>query len=101
MVKRTHPFDDDASKYSGASSKSKPVGKRGLALAAVRHDKSSLMIIVQEKTQSDVKGKVNPGQASGDRLHFPSVQARGDPLHEVARSDGHQEFTNHRTQRAP
>ena len=32
---------DEASKHTGASSKSKPVGKRVLALAAVRQDKSS------------------------------------------------------------
>ena len=54
-----------------ASSKSKPDGKRFLALAAVRHDESSPSSVAQEKTPSDVKGQENPGQASGDRLHFP------------------------------
>ena len=32
MAKRSRPFTDGASKYTGASSKSKPVGKRVLAL---------------------------------------------------------------------
>ena len=41
-------------------------------LAAARHEKSSPLISAQEKTQSDVKGQVNPSQVSGDRLHFPS-----------------------------
>ena len=71
MAKRSHPFADEASKFIGASSNLEPVGKRVLALAAVRHDRSSPLIIAQEKTQSDVKGHVNPGQASGDGLHFP------------------------------
>ena len=44
MAKRSHPFTDEASKYQGASSKSKPVGKRVLALAAVRHGQSSPLI---------------------------------------------------------
>ena len=70
MAKRSHPFTDEASKYSGASSMSKPKGKRVLALASVRHTKSSPLISARETTQSDVKGQENPGQASGDRLHF-------------------------------
>ena len=37
MAKRSRPFTDEASKHTSASSKSKPVGKRVLALAAVRH----------------------------------------------------------------
>ena len=41
--------------YAGASSKSKPVGKRVLALVAVRHEKSLPLIMAQEETQSDVK----------------------------------------------
>ena len=40
MAKRSHPSADEASKFPGASSKSKPVGKRILALAAGRHDES-------------------------------------------------------------
>ena len=43
MAKRSRPFTDEASKYTGASSKSKLAGKRILALAAVRHEKSSLL----------------------------------------------------------
>ena len=72
MVKRSHPFVGKASKVSGALSKSKPVGKRVLARAAVRHQMSSPLISAQEKTQFNVQGKENPGQASGDRLHFQS-----------------------------
>ena len=49
MAKRSRPFTDEASKYTGAPSKSKPVGKRVLTLAAVRHEKSSLLISAQEK----------------------------------------------------
>ena len=66
MAKRSHPFVGKASKFSGALSKSKPVGKRVLALAAVRHQMSSPLISAQEKTQFNVQGKENPGQASGD-----------------------------------
>ena len=68
MAKRSRPFTDEASKHTGASSQSKPVGKRVLALAAVRQEKSSPLISAQEKTQPDVKGQENPSQASGDRL---------------------------------
>ena len=71
MAKRSRPCTEEASKYTGASSQSKPEGKRVLALGAVRHRKSSPLITVQEKTQSDVKGQENPDQASGDRVHFP------------------------------
>ena len=71
MTKRTHPFTDEASKYTVARSKSKQEGKRVLGPAAVRHEKSSPLIPAQEKTQSDVKGQENPSQESGDRLHFP------------------------------
>ena len=60
------------------TSKSKPEGKRVLAVAAVRHEKCSPSISAQEKTQSDVKGQENPSPAAGDRLHFPGVQASGD-----------------------
>ena len=35
MATKSHPFTDDASKFTGVSSKSNPVGKRVLALAAV------------------------------------------------------------------
>ena len=62
-------FTDGASKDTGASSKSKLVGKRFLALATVRHEKSSPLSPAQEKMQSDAKGQENPSQASGDRLH--------------------------------
>ena len=41
-----------------------------LALAAVRHEKTSPLTSAQEKTQSEIKGQENPGQASGDRLHL-------------------------------
>ena len=58
MVKRSDAFTDETSKDTGASSKSKPVGKRVRALAAVRRERSSPLIIVQEKTQSDVEGQV-------------------------------------------
>ena len=74
---------DAASKYRGASSKSTPEGKSVLALAAVRHQKSPQVISFQEKTRSDVQGQENPGQESGDRLHFQGVQAPGDGSHEV------------------
>ena len=69
VVKRSRPFTDEASKHTGPSSKSKPEGKRVLALAAVRREKSSPLIPAQETTQSDVKGQVKPSQAPGDRLH--------------------------------
>ena len=42
----------------------------------MRHQKSSPLISAQEKTPSYVKGEENPGQASGDRLQFPVVQAQ-------------------------
>ena len=61
MAISSHQSIDDVHKFTGASSKSRQVGKRVLALAAVR----------QEKTQFDAKGPVRPGQASGDRLRFP------------------------------
>ena len=74
MAKRSHPFFfDGASKFTGASSKSKLVGKRVVALAAVRHQKRSPFIRAQEKTQSDVKGQQNPGQPSGCRLQNPGT----------------------------
>ena len=56
LVPLAHQMDE-ASKFSGASSKSNPLGKRVLALAAVRLEKSSLLILAQEKTQFDVKGQ--------------------------------------------
>ena len=49
-AKRSHPFTDEASKYTHAASESKPVGKRVPALAAVRHAKSSPLFSAQEKT---------------------------------------------------
>ena len=64
MARKSRPFTDEASKYTGASSKSMPVGWRVLALAAVRHEKSSPSISDQEKEQSDVKVHVNRSQAS-------------------------------------
>ena len=50
LVRRSHPFTDEASKYKGL---------------ALRHDKSSPLISAQE-TQSNVKDQENP-----NRLHFP------------------------------
>ena len=55
---------------------------------------------LMEETQSGVKGQVNPSQTSGDRLHFPGVEASGDWSHEVPPGIGrpiaflrvHQEF---------
>ena len=49
----------------------KPVGKRVLALSAVRLEKSSPLISAQEQTQSDVYAQESLSQASTDRLHFP------------------------------
>ena len=87
MAKRSRPSADEASKCKGALSKSKPAGKIVLALAAVRHEKSSPLISAQEKTQSNAEGQEKPSQASGDRLHFPGVQAGRDPSHKVQQSD--------------
>ena len=78
---KNNPFTDEASKFADASSESKPEGKRVLALSAVRHQKNSPLIRAQEKTRSDVKGQVNPSQASGDRWHSPGVGASGDWSH--------------------
>ena len=50
--------------------------------AAVRHDKSSLLSVLQGKTQSHVKGQVN-----STRSHFPGVEASGDRSHTVQQSD--------------
>ena len=50
--------------------------------AAVRHDKSSLLSVLQGKTQSDVKGQVN-----STRSHLPGVEASGDRSHTVQQSD--------------
>ena len=69
---------DDVSKFIGASSKSRVVGQRVLALAAARHEKSSPLSVAEGRTQSDVKGQENPSPGSGDRLHFPHVQAQGE-----------------------
>ena len=55
--------------------------------AGLLHEKSSPLISAQEETQSDVRGQVNPSQASGDRLHLPGVEASGDRSHEVQESD--------------
>ena len=68
IAKRSRPFTDEASKYTGASSKSKLEGKSVLALAAVRHRKSSSLISGQEKM---------------DRLQFPGAQAPGDRSHKI------------------
>ena len=86
MAKRSHPFIDEASKFTGASSKSKPEGKRVLALAAVGDEKSSPLISAQQKTPSDDTGQQNPSQASGDRLHFP-VPTRNLKVTELEASD--------------
>ena len=48
----------------------------------MRHDTSPPLIVAQETTQSDIKGQVNPSQASGA---FPRF---------------HQAFTSHRTRSA-
>ena len=77
MAKRRNLFADDASKYASASSETTHVDQRVLPLAAVRH-KNSPLIIAEDKTHSDVKGQVNPNQASGDRLHLPGFKASGD-----------------------
>ena len=74
MAKRSHPSTDEASKFTGASSKSQPVGKRILALAAVRHHKElTVEHSSKKKTQSGVKGQVHSSQASGDGVAFPFV----------------------------
>ena len=70
MAEKSRPCTDEASKYPGASTKSLPVGKRFLALAAVRHEKGSPGTSAQEKTPSDVKGQMNSSQAPGDRLQL-------------------------------
>ena len=70
MAKRSQPFTDEALKYTGASSKSKPEGEKSCR-AGCDIKVSSPLIIAQEKTQSDVTGQVNPSQASGNRLHVP------------------------------
>ena len=54
MAKRRHQSIDDVQKFTGASPKSKPLHRRVLALAAVRHDKISPLLSAQEKAQSDV-----------------------------------------------
>ena len=71
MTKRSRHSRDQDSRVSGASSKPNPEGNRALALAAVRHQKSSPLISAQEMTQSDVPRQERPGRASGDRLHSP------------------------------
>ena len=85
---------------------------RALRQKRVRHEKSSPLISADEKTQSDVKGQENlgqasddrshkvqqsdassqenPGQASGDRLHFPGVLALGEKSQKVP--DGFEPF---------
>ena len=57
MAKRSRQLTDEASKYTVASSKPKPEGKGVLALAEVRHPKSSPSISADETTPSDVKGQ--------------------------------------------
>ena len=64
MAKRSRPSVDEASKFTSASSNSKPACKRILALAAVRHHGSSPLSVAQKKkTQSDVKRQEHPSQA--------------------------------------
>ena len=79
-AKRSHPVTDAASTCTGASSKSKPDGKRVLALAAVRHQKSSSLISLSSRKRDPAsKGQKNPGQAPGDRsrkFNNPRSQAR-------------------------
>ena len=87
MAKRCRPLTGEPSKFTGASSKSERVGKIVLALAAVRHQQSSPFSSAQEQPQYDVKGHVNPSQASGDRLHSPGVGASGDRSHKVRQCD--------------
>ena len=50
MAKRSRYSIDDVSKFEGASSTSIPAGKRAFAIAAARHQKSSLLISAQEKS---------------------------------------------------
>ena len=57
VAKRSRPFPDEASKDTGASSKSEPEGKRLLALASVRHQQSSQLISAEAWTESDVSGQ--------------------------------------------
>ena len=64
VAKGKPSFTDEASKYTGAPSESKPEGHIVLTQAAVRHQKSSLVISAQGKTRSDVKGQENPGHRS-------------------------------------
>ena len=71
MATRSRHSRDQDSKVSVTSSKPNPEGNRALALAAVRHHKSSPLISAQEMTQSDVPRQERPGRASGDRLHSP------------------------------
>ena len=78
MAKRNRHSVDEVSKFECASSTSVPEGKRAFALAAVRNQRSSLLIPAQEKTQSDVKGQENPRQTSGVRLHFPGTTGNPD-----------------------
>ena len=80
ITKRSHD-DDEASKHAVASSKLKPVGKRVLALTAVRRP---MWIPAQDTTQSDVKRQVIPSQTSDDPLRFSGVQASRDRSHKVS-----------------
>ena len=80
MAKRSHPFTDEASKYTGASSKSKPAGKIVVALASVRYSKE---LTVHHRSRKDAIRCQRPGQsgqASGDRLHFSGVPGTGRPV---------------------
>ena len=76
MTKRSRHSRDQDSKVSVASSEPNPEGNRALALAAVRHHKSSPPISAQEMTQSDVPRQQRPGRASGDRSHQESRRQR-------------------------
>ena len=51
MAKRSHPFTDEASKDTGASSKTQPRGTGVLVLASVRHQKNPPLISAQHKSQ--------------------------------------------------
>ena len=68
MAKRSRPFTDEASKLTVASLSQRPQADE--QSRAVRQDKSSPLITAQEKTQSDVKGQVNPKPGIGRPIAF-------------------------------
>ena len=86
-AKRSRPSADEASKFTGASSKSKLVGKEfSRWLQFDMQSAGSQLCVAQEKTQSDGKGHEKPSQASGDRLHF-SGSTRKPEVTETEASD--------------